>query len=117
MNPDMVQSVFSGICPTDTTRSRTQGSHKYCSQSQSRYGSVCILRYLSCIDTINLYPNLYLSYKKLIQDASCSLTKKQLLSHCNQSKVLTQLNFILISMLQAKLLNIITSFASLYTIA
>ena len=52
----------------------------------------------------------------MIQDASCLLTKKQLLSHRKQSGVLFQPTFILSSRLQVKLLmNVITSFASLYT--
>ena len=42
INPDTAQSVFSGTDPADKTRSRTQGSHKYCSQYQSGYISVCI---------------------------------------------------------------------------
>ena len=37
INPDTAQSVFSGICPTDTTKSRAQGSPKYNSQYQSGY--------------------------------------------------------------------------------
>ena len=52
----------------------------------------------------------------MIQDASCLLTKKQLLSHRKQSGVLFQLTFILSSLLQVNLLmNVITSLASLYT--
>ena len=52
----------------------------------------------------------------MIQDASCLLNKKQLLSHRNQSGVLFQLRFILSSLLQVNLLmNVITSLASLYT--
>ena len=42
--------------------------------------------------------------------------QEALLSHCNQSRVLFQPTFILISMLQVKLMNIITSFALLFTI-
>ena len=51
----------------------------------------------------------------MIQDASCLQTKKQLLSHRKQSGVLFQLTFILSSMLQVKLMNVIKSFALLYT--
>ena len=51
----------------------------------------------------------------MIQDASCLLTKKQLLSHRKQSGVLFQLTFILSSKLQVKLMNVIKSFALLYT--
>ena len=47
INPDRTQSVYSGICPTYITQSITQGSHKFYSQYQSGYNSVCILRYLS----------------------------------------------------------------------
>ena len=47
IKPDTAQSVFSSISPTDIRQSRTQASHKYYSQYQSGYGSVCILRYLS----------------------------------------------------------------------
>ena len=32
INPDTAQSVFSGICSTDTTQSGAQGSHEYQSQ-------------------------------------------------------------------------------------
>ena len=99
-NPDTTQSVFSGICLTrcssirnssftripksisiqirlslysqvsvlkDTTQSGTQGSHEYHNQYQSGNESVFILKVI---------PNLYLSIKKVIQDASRSLTKK-----------------------------------------
>ena len=43
----MAQSVFQVSVLQDTTQSGTKGSHKYHSQYQSGYGSVCILRYLS----------------------------------------------------------------------
>ena len=85
--------------------------HKYHSQYESWYNSVCILRYMSYKIQLVVIPNLYISFKEVIQDASCSLTKKQLLSHRNQSGVLFQLHvFILISMTQFKLINVITSF-------
>ena len=47
INPDTAQSVFQGIRLRDSTQSRTRCLHEYYSQYQSRYGSVCILRYLS----------------------------------------------------------------------
>jgi len=52
----------------------------------------------------------------MIQDPSRSLYKKQLLSHRNQSGVLFQLTFILRSMIQVMLMNVIASFLSLSTI-
>ena len=55
---------------------------------------------------LKIIPNLNLSFKKGIQYASCSLTKKQLLSHCNQSRVLFQPMFILLSMVQVRLMNV-----------
>ena len=67
-------------------------------------------RYLSYKLHLNLIPNLYLSFKKVIQDASHLITKKQLLSNRNQSGVLFQLAFILNSMKLVKLINVITSF-------
>ena len=60
----------------DTSQSGTQGSLEYHSLYQSGYDSVCILRYLSYKMQLNVIPNLYLSFKKVIQDASCFLTQK-----------------------------------------
>ena len=86
----------------DTTQAGTQGLQEYHSQYQCGYGSVCILRCLCnkiklvltisytqsismqirhcCIPHVSVLqdtiPNLYLSFKKVIQDASCLLTKK-----------------------------------------
>ena len=57
-------------------------------------------------------PNLYLSFK----DTSRSLNEEQLLSHRNQSGVLFQLTLILNSNIQFKLMSVITSFISLFTI-
>ena len=48
INLDMTQSVFSAVSVLqDATQSGTQCLHEYHSQYQSRYNSVCILRYLS----------------------------------------------------------------------
>ena len=63
-----------------------------------------------------MIPNLYPFFKKVIQDASRSLNKKQLLSHRDKSGVLFQLTLILISMIQDQLINVIISFTSLSTI-
>ena len=94
INPGTTQSVFSIQLDLEL-----KVYHEYHSQYhyQSGYNSA----------------NLYLSFKKVIQDASCLLTKQQLLSHRNQSRVLFQLTFILNSMIEV---NIITSFTSLFTI-
>ena len=67
---------------------------KYHRQYQSRYISVCILMYLFYKIQLKVIPNVYLSFKKVIQNASCLLSKKQLLSHHNQSGVLFQLRYI-----------------------
>ena len=84
-------------CPTPKTAFRrvsgTQGSRNTIANinpdtAQSVFSGICPT------DPINLYPNLYLSFKKVIQDASRLLTKKQFtLTHRNQSRVLSQLRF------------------------
>ena len=60
----------------DTIQSRTKGSHESHSQYKTGYYLVCILRYLSDKIQLNVIPKLYISFKKVIQDASPSLTKK-----------------------------------------
>ena len=116
-----------------------QVHHANHSQYQSGYNSVCILRYLSYKiqlnqelkvhtntiininqDTtqsywlqLNIILNKYPPFNRVIQDTSCSITKKNF-SH-TVITVLFQLAFILISMLQVKLMDVITSFSKLYT--
>ena len=111
------QSGYHSVRILDTTRSRTQGLSRIPQSISlsiriqlSLYSQVSVLRNKI---QLNLIPNLYLSFKKVIQDASCLLTKQQLLSHRNQSRVLFQLTFILNYMIEV---NIITSFTSLFTI-
>ena len=99
INSDTAQSVFSGICLLqDTIQTGTQGSHEYHNQYQSIYDSVCIL---------GIIPNL--SFKKVIQDASCLLTKKNY-SHSVIKAGIIPTECILGSMLQVKLINVITRF-------
>ena len=52
----------------------------------------------------------------MIQDVSRLPNEEKLLSHHNQSGVLFLLTFVLSSMIQVKLMNVITSFTSLSTI-
>ena len=59
-------------------------------------------------------PNLYLSFKKVIQDASRSLNKKNY-SHTEMKAEYFPTECILGSILQVKLINEMTSFALLYT--
>ena len=122
----------------DTTKSGTQGSHKYHSQYQSGYGSVCILRYLcykmqlnqelkvqkntiayinpsryNSVCNLNVIPNLVLYLRRVIQDASCWLTMKNY--SLNKIKVnLFQLTCIQIIILQVKIMYVFTRFVQIY---
>ena len=61
-------------------------------------------------------PNLYLSFKKVIQDASRLLTKKNYSHTVMKAKYFpTDVYFDFYVTLQVKLMNVIPSFASLYT--
>ena len=71
----------------------------------SLYSQVSVLQ-----DTTQFNSQSISIFQEMIRGASRSLVKKQLLSHRNQSGVLFQLTFILNSMIQVKLINVITSF-------
>ena len=63
---------------------------------------------------LNVISNLYLSFKKVIQDSSCSITKKNF-SHTVIKAEYFQTEFILGSIFQVKLIKVITSLKMLYT--
>ena len=76
INPDMTLSVFSGILSYKIQLNlELKVHHKYHSQYQSGNDSACVLQYRSYNIQLNVIPNLYLSFKKVIQDASCLLTR------------------------------------------
>ena len=70
------------------------------------------LIYLSYKIQLTVIPNLYLSFKKVIHNPSRWLNVEQLL--CNQSGVLFQRAYILGSMIQVKLMNIIKFYFVIY---
>ena len=124
------QSGYHSVRILDTTRSRTQGLSRIPQSISlsiriqlSLYSQVSVLRNKI---QLNLIPNLYLSFKKVIQDASCLLTKQQLLS--KQSIIPTDVYFefydrgehnykFYVVIYNRKQINRHTSFAQLFTSA
>ena len=103
-----------------------------CYQCQSRHNFICINTLLSMLIPTQLYlyqyftinvnpdttlsvsiPNLVLSFKTVIQDAFCLLIKKNYSLAVVKAKSIS--NYMYVLCYKLKLINVITSFTSLYT--